>query len=294
MNRRVFIKNAAVISSSLSVMSSLSTFDMNTTSLPSEIGLQLWTVRDAMKKDPVGTLKLIKDAGYTHVECAGYEAGKYYGFTVKQFANILNRIGLKMISSHTLIGQHAPQQKNTMINNWEAACADAAEIGQSYIVCAYLFDFERKGIDDYKKHAELFNRCGEIAKQYKIQLAYHNHDFEFLNLDGEIPFDVLLAETEKDLLHFELDLYWIKKAGKDTEAYFLKAPGRYPLWHVKDMDNSPEQYFTEVGRGIIDWKKMFGFAELAGLKQFYVEQDDCKGRSPLESIQISQQYLSSM
>ena len=174
------------------------------------------------------------------------------------------------------------------------AVADAVEAGQEYIVLAYLAEEERKNIDDYKRLAEVLNKAGETCRQYGITFGYHNHDFEFLELDGQMPYELLLQEVEEKNMAMELDLYWATKAGKDPVAYFRKAPGRFPLWHVKDMEDSPEGFFTEVGNGVIDFPAIFREKETAGLKHFYVEQDTCRNHPPLESAAISYKYLAGM
>ena len=259
-----------------------------------DIGIQLYTLRDDMKNDAAGTLKKLAQIGYKQIEAAGYYEGTFYGMAPKAFKEVLDGEGLGVLSGHTQTGRHQPEQKGTMINDWEAAVADAATIGQKYIVLAYIHDFERQKIDNYKQLAELCNKCGEVCKKYGIQLAYHNHDFEFLPLDEQIPYDVLLKETDVELMKMELDLYWIRKAGKDALSYFKQHSGRFPLWHVKDMDATDEQYFTEVGNGVIDWPKLFQAAETAGMKHFYVEQDHCRNHQPLKSVEISYNYLNKM
>lgn len=258
------------------------------------IGAQLYTVRDDMAKSPEATLAQVAKIGYQNVECAGYQAGKFYGMPAAAFKALLATHGLTMSSGHTQTGAHAPDQKGTMVNGWEQAVADFAAVGQEYVVCAYLHDFERKSIDDYKRIAELLNRCGEMSKQYGVQMAYHNHDFEFVPLDGQVPMDLLLAETDADLVKVELDLYWAVKVGRNPVDYMAGHPGRFPLWHVKDMDNTPEQFFTEVGNGVIDFKSIFAKAEPAGLKYFFVEQDQCRNHKPLESLAISFKNLTAL
>ena len=157
------------------------------------------------------------------------------------------------------------------------------------MVCAYLSADERKGIDDYKYAADQLNIAGERCKKAGIQLCYHNHDFEFIKEGDVLPYDILLA-TDENLVKMEVDLYWITKAGHDPVALFEQHPGRFPLWHVKDMDNTEKKDFTEVGSGIIDFKKIFKQSKKAGMKYFFVEQDKCPG-SPFDSITKSIAYI---
>ncbi len=259
---------------------------------PRDFGVQLWTVRKDMEKDAVGTLKMIKEIGYNDVECAGYNEGKIYGYLPKEFKKIISDIGLKMRSTHIPFGRNTPDQKRTMVNNWEAVCDDFKSIGVEYLVCPWMQD--DRNIDTYKSAAEIFNKCGSEAKSKGLQFAYHNHNFEFNKIENQIPYDVLLNETDKKLVDFELDLYWIKKGGADTMAYFKNHGDRFSLWHVKDMDDKPDAFFTEVGNGIINWQEIFDQKEKTSLKHFYVEQDDCRNFSPLDSIKISHDYLESM
>jgi sugar phosphate isomerase/epimerase len=132
--------------------------------------------------------------------------------------------------------------------------------------------------------------AAEACKKAGIQFCYHNHDFEFKDMGGQHGYDVLLKETDPGLVKFELDLYWASFAGKDPVEIFRQHPGRFPLWHVKDMDNTPKKFFTEVGNGVIDFKAIFAHARESGMKHYFVEQDICPG-SPFESIKKSFQYI---
>lgn len=257
-------------------------------------GLQLWSVRDAMKEDAKATLHALSEMGYTDVESAGYADGKFYGYQPKEFKQILTDLGLNMRSIHVRTGNSSPESTHTMTNMWDAVCEDAASIGVSSMICGYFDESERQTIDDYKKHAELFNKCGELANKGGLMFGHHNHDFEFFPIDDIVPYDLLLNETEKSLVHFELDHYWIKKGGQSSLEYFKKHPGRFPVWHVKDMDDTPEQFFTEVGTGIIDYNAIFDAAELSGMKYFYIEQDQFKKYQPLESVRLSLNNLKEM
>jgi len=157
------------------------------------------------------------------------------------------------------------------------------------MVCAYLSEAERGDLDHYKYVADQLNIAGERCKKSGIQLCYHNHNFEFEKQGDTYPYDILMA-TDKDLVKMEMDIYWIKKAGQDPIALFNKHPGRFPLWHVKDMDNTPARDFTEIGNGIIDFKEIFKYKNKAGMKYFFVEQDKCPG-TPFDSITKSIKYI---
>ena len=286
--RRSFIKTSAVLSAGLLAAPNLFAYDKK------YIGLQLYTVRDAMAKDPAATLAKVAQIGYTSVEAATYTGTElFYGMTPKAFATVLKQNGLIMPSAHYRLGEEmvdGASQLGTILNDWDKAVTDAAEAGVKYMVCAYLADVERGPLDHYKKTADSLNKAGEICKKAGIQLCYHNHDFEFIQENGKYPYEIILQNTDKDLVKFEMDLYWITKANQDPFALFNENPGRFPLWHVKDLDKTPERNFTEVGNGIIDFKKIFTQSKKAGLKYFFVEQDKCPG-DPFDSITQSITYI---
>jgi len=283
--RRSFIKSASLLSAGFLMIPKEFTDKKNL------IGLQLYTVRDAMEKDPSGTLAKVAQIGYNSVE-GTYAGGKFYGMNPSEFAKVLKQNGLVMLSSHYRLGKEMPDGKiveGTILHGWDKAVDDAAEVGAKYMVCAYLAADERKGIDDYKYAADQLNIAGERCKKAGLQLCYHNHDFEFIKEGDVLPYDILLG-TDENLVKMEVDLYWITKAGHDPITLFDQHPGRFPLWHVKDMDNTDKKDFTEVGNGIIDFQKIFKQSKKAGLKYFYVEQDKCPG-SPFDSITRSISYV---
>jgi sugar phosphate isomerase/epimerase len=286
--RRSFIKTSALLSAGLLVAPSLFAYDKK------YIGLQLYTVRDAMGKDPAGTLAKVAQIGYTSVEGASYGgAEKFYGMDVPTFAKVLKDNGLIMPSAHYGLGEEKYNGKatpGTILNDWQKAVDDASAVGLKYMVCAYLTQNERGTLDHYKQVAEDFNKAGEVCKKSGIQLCYHNHDFEFIKQDDKYPYEMLLIHADPDLVKMEMDIYWITKANQDPITIFNQHPGRFPLWHVKDMNNKPDRMFTEVGNGIIDFKKIFKHAKKAGLQYFFVEQDICPG-SPFDSITQSITYI---
>jgi sugar phosphate isomerase/epimerase len=290
-SRRIFIKSASALSAAVFVKGPLQAF-----SAAPVIGLQLYTVRDAMASDPLGTLAKVARIGYNSVENATYTGTeKFYGMDAAAYRKVLAENGLTANSGHYRLGQEfvkgAPQQ-GTILYDWQKAIDDAATVGLKYMVCAYLSDQERGDLDHYKKLADTFNKAGEACSKSGIQFCYHNHDFEFRNQDGIFPYDILLEKTDKNLVKMEVDLYWIKKAGQDPLALFQKHPGRFPLWHVKDMSKEADQSFAEVGSGIIDFKTIFQHKDQAGMKFFFVEQDKCPG-SPFDSITHSYQFIKS-
>ncbi|MEM7551332.1 MAG: sugar phosphate isomerase/epimerase [Bacteroidota bacterium] len=289
MKRRDFVKSSVLGLSYLSIAPNL--IRCSSASEASEIGIQLYSLRTLLEKDFTGTIEKVAEIGFTHVELFNYENGKIYGFSAKEIAEILSNSGLRATSGHIALGEHTPDKVGTLANGWKKAAEDAKLMGQEFIVCPWLEETERDSIEDYKRHAETFNRCAEIAEEIGLQFAYHNHDFEFKVLDGEMPMNILLEECDPALVKFELDLYWVHRAGKDPLAIFNRHKKRFPLWHVKDMDSTPEKYFAPVGDGVIDWKKMFKNQKIAGLKYFYVEQDHFRKYEPLDAVEKSINYL---
>jgi sugar phosphate isomerase/epimerase len=244
------------------------------------IGLQLYTVRKELEKDFESTLRKVAATGYRKVEFAGY-----YNRTPSQVKLILNNAGLSSPSTHLSL--------QTIAHDLGRAIESAKVIGHRYLVLGYLQPEERKSLDDYKALADLLNRAGEDCRKAKLQLAYHNHDFEFASTNGQVPYDLLLRSTDRELVKMELDLYWITKARRRPEDYFTQYPGRFELLHIKDMDRTPKRFFTEVGRGTIDFPRILAQSRQAGVKHYFVEQDEISG-SPFESIKTSYDYLRTM
>jgi sugar phosphate isomerase/epimerase len=287
-SRREFLKTSGLFCAGVLVAPKLFASSAN----KQYIGLQLYTVRDYMQKDPAATLAKVAQIGYTSVE-GTYAAGKFNTVAPKEFKKLLKQNGLIMPSCHYRLGEEKVDGKTpagTILSGWEKAVDDAAAVGQKYMVCAYLSEPERGNLDHYKKVADDFNKAAEVCKKAGIQFCYHNHDFEFIQQDGKYPYEILLANTDKHLVKMEMDLFWITKANQDPIALINAHPGRFPLWHMKDMDKTSNRMFTEVGNGIIDFKKILTHASTAGLKYFFVEEDKCPG-DPYDSIKMSYSYI---
>lgn len=278
MNRRTLLRNLAYTLGGAALLDSLKTSGqaMNTAKI-SRIGLQLYTVRKNTERDLAATLQQVAAIGIKEVEFAGY-----FNQTPTQLKTLLKELNLAVPSAHISL--------ETLRTNLPKAIDEAKTIGHQYLVLAYLAENERKSLDNYKKLADLLNQSGEQCRRAGLQIAYHNHDFEFKQMDGQIPYDLILAETDSGLVKMEMDLYWIVKAGFDPLTYFDKYPQRFPLVHVKDMDATPNKAFTEVGRGTIDFKKIFAKSKQAGIKHYFIEQDETPGE-PIESVKISLDYL---
>jgi sugar phosphate isomerase/epimerase len=275
MNRRAFLRAFAY-----GIGGGIALKDMNITvgaASLSKIGLQLYTVRRELKQDFEGTLRKVAALGITEVEFTDY-----FGQKPEQIKKLLKSLKITSPSAHI--------STETLRKGLSQAIEDAKTIGHQYLVLGWLPEEERKSLDDYKRLVELINKAGEECFKSGLQFAYHNHDFEFKTTEGKIPYDLILAETDAEKVKMELDLYWISKAGFDAFPYFEKYPKRFPLVHVKDMNNTPKKYFTEVGRGTINFKQIFSKAGLAGIKHYYIEQDETPAE-PIKSIEISLKYL---
>ncbi|MFT6897780.1 MAG: sugar phosphate isomerase/epimerase [Paraglaciecola sp.] len=242
------------------------------------VGLQLYTLRDMMAVSVPATLKLVAAVGYKELEFAGY-----YGHKPSEIKALLNGEGLSAPSAHIALTEF-DQGVNKVIDH-------ALEVGHKYIVIPYLTEEQRgTGIDIYKKLAQKCNTIGEACNKAGLKLAYHNHDFEFEMRDGQLPYDVLLNDTDKNLLAMEMDLFWMVKAKQDPLAYFKQHPGRFKLWHVKDMDEAGN--FADVGTGTIDFKPIFAQSALSGVEHRFVERD--KTDDKLKTIQQGYKGLSAL
>lgn len=243
------------------------------------VGLQLYTLRDLVAKDLEGTLRQVAKIGYKELELFGYKDGTYFGKSTKEFRSMLDGMGLKTPSGHFVLTQ--------LQKDWDKTIDHAKEMGQSYMVCAYLFPQERTKLDDYKRYVDVFNKAGEACKKAGIQFAYHNHDFEFQPLEGQVPYDLILKGTDPNLVKMELDLYWATFAGKDPVELFKQSPGRFPLVHLKDIAKTEKREFAEVGTGSINFQRIMDARKTAGIKHFFVEQDVVAKGTPLEAIATS-------
>ena len=281
MKRRAFIQNLSIGAAGLYANKFYTKF-VDSKSL----AVQLYTIREAVSKNLEGALEQLAGLGYKSIELFGYN-GTFFGKSVSEFKTILANTGIKVLSSHHTTGI-AMKGKGTLSDGWDKAIEDIHAIGAEYMVCAFLFPNERTP-EIYRSLPAMFEKAGTATKAAGMQFAYHNHDFEFEKLDDTLVYDFLLNNTSNELVKMELDLYWISKAGHDPLKYFEKYPGRFPMWHVKDMEAGTKA-ITEVGNGTIDFDKIFAARKKAGLKYWFVEQDTSK-RDMFESLKISRDYL---
>jgi sugar phosphate isomerase/epimerase len=245
-----------------------------------DVGLQLYTVRDALSRDLAGTLRRVSRIGYNQIEAAGYSAGKFYGLKPGEFLRLCADLGLEIISSHAVFDAESQQQ----------AIDSHAELGVKYMVYP-VFPIDQDGmVPDFRRAADRLNRIGEACSAAGIRFGYHNHDFEFVDIEDTRGFDILLRSTESEFVTFQADIYWMCYAGVNPGDYFSQYPGRFELWHIKDMKPGPDKGFTEVGNGIIPYSGLLEKAGDFGMKHFFVEQDHCE-IDPMKSIRVSYKNL---
>jgi len=289
MNRRTFLETASTVTAA-TLLTSRMGWAAGDHKID-KVGLQLYTVRDRMKDDFDGTIAKVAQVGYKEVEFAGY-----FGRTGEQVRAACDKSGLAAVATHV--------QYDELDDKFPAVVETSKTIGLEYIVCPWIPEELRKSPDIWKQAAAKFNHCGELSKKAGMQFAYHNHWFEFLPVDGKLPYDQLLKECDGNLVKMEMDLCWITAAGGDPLKYFNLYPGRFPLVHVKDLKTLPkitaggaQNYgdtvdLTEVGSGLIDWKRIFAQSEKAGIKHYIVEHDHPK--QPFDSIAKSYDYLNKL
>ncbi len=274
MKRRIFVRTTIAASAALAFMpaSCLSTKDR-------KLGLILYTVRGEMSKNPLLTLDRVAALGYNWIEAADYRDGKFYGMNPGIFKKAVEDRGMELISSHIGV--------NT--DNIDEVVASASQAGLRYLILPSLPEEWNKSLDGYKRAADFMNMAGEKCKTNGVKFGFHNHKNEFFPIDGETPYDILLNKTETDLVTFQLDMAWITGGGRKPEEYFGKYPGRFELWHIKDL--SVDGKDATLGEGTIDFEPIFELQNMAGMKYFFIEQDMCRTHSELESIEISRNFL---
>ncbi|HEA28414.1 MAG TPA: sugar phosphate isomerase/epimerase [Leeuwenhoekiella sp.] len=277
------LKNIVVIAGF--VLATLSSYAQNRYG-----GLALYTVRDAMDQDAKATLQAVADAGYKNIEAAGYADGKFYNMSPTAFKSLLKDMKLKPISTH---------QGSVTMENADAMIADVKKAGFKYFIIPVppmgMFTVDRetntRGMNgSIEELAEILTTLGKKCKDAGLKLLYHNHDFEYKkDENGNAPIDYLLENTDPKYVNFQMDLYWVTKAGADPIAYFNKYPGRFKAWHVKDMDDQGR--FAPVGTGTIDFKSILAEKKRSGMKYYFVEQDKTFNMEPLEAIKVSHKGL---
>jgi len=293
LNRRSFLQTSALAGTALLLSDSL--FASSKTK-KKNIGIQLYSVRDEMKKDPLSTLKKVAEMGYKNVEHANYVSGKFYGYDPKEFRKILDDLGLAMPSGHTVMGaQHYDSAKNDFTDVWKKTVEDAAFLGQKYVVSPWLDISLRKNFDDCKRFMEVFNKSGELCKKSGMKFGYHNHDFEFsLRLTSVKVYDIILQNTDPNLVTQQLDIGNMYNGGGRAVELLKQYPGRFELMHVKDEIKGEKESYesTILGTGIIGVADVLKLAaKSGGTTEYIIEQESYQGKSPLDSIKANLDWI---
>lgn len=283
--RRDFLKASAALAALSFVPSA---FSCSGGAKEKAIGVQLYSVRDDLKKDFDATMKAMVEIGYKRFEAAGYRDGKFYGKTPSEMKKYMSDLGAAMIGSHTGRGLLAEDDTEGW-DWWKKNAADTAELGCKWIIQAGYPKGDIKSISDVKRLADQFNKCGEIAKANGLKFAFHNHVDEFHELNGEIPFDVMIENTDKDLVAFQMDTAQLVYGGYKCHDYVNRYPGRFSNWHLKDA-NPDGKGSTEMGKGLVDFETLFAVADKAGLEDYFIEQERYN-MTPLEAMKYDYDFL---
>ena len=283
--RRNFLKNSSMLIAGSALLPN-SFFVAATGEL---MGIQLYSVRDDMKKDPLGTLKQLAGMGYKNVEHANYVNRKFYGYSASEFKKILGDLGLNMPSGHTVMGkQHWDASKKDFTDEWKWTVEDAAVLGQKFVISPWLDESLRKNYDDMKRYMEVFNKSGELCKKSGMKFGYHNHDFEFSQkLNDVMVYDIILQNTDPALVAQQLDIGNMYNGGAKALDIMQKYPGRFESMHVKDeikASGGKEKYeSTILGKGIVPVKEVIDLGRKSGgTIHFIIEQESYQGKTPLE------------
>ncbi len=274
--RRDFLKSSGAMALGAMFLPNLVASAKGTSKIKN-VGIQLYTVRDHMLADATGTLKQLAKIGYKELESARSQKGLYYGLQPKEIKKITQDLGMRLRSGHVQLDK-----------DWERTVEAATESGQEYVICSSM-PSNGQTVSNYERVADMFMKAGEDCKKAGLKFGYHNHEYEFEKENGKVLYDVLLEQTDPELVQMEMDLGWVILTGNDPVDYFNKYPGRFPLWHLKDMDRT-KMHSTEFGKGAIDIKRMLQNADKSKMKYFFVEQEEYAGE-PMASVKHNYNYL---
>ena len=282
-NRRNFLKSSATVVVGGLVANQL----ISSCAAPApkkKVGLQLYSLRDAMKDDVAGTLKKAAEMGYSTVETAGYNDGMIHGLAPKEFRKIVEDLGMKATSGHC-VQAFSKDKEADIMEWWKKACGAHAEIGVKYLVQAFMPVNEQTTLDEIKMYCDYYNNVGYLtAAAGGIGFGYHNHNFEFRKIGDKMIYDFMLENTSPNHVFFEMDVYWVTKGGQSPADYIKKYDGRFPVLHIKDE--------KELGvGGLMDFKPIFEAAYSKGLKEYYVEVEQYTNNDPFASVKQSFDYL---
>lgn len=286
-NRREFLQLTGAAAAGLALsglpLSSLAIPGTEASKKIGSFGLQLYSVRDVIPKDPRGVLKQIASFGYKQIESYEGAQGMFWGLGNTGFKKYMDELGMSIVSSHCDINK-----------DFNRKAAEAAAIGMQYLICPWLGP--QKSLDDFKKAAARFNECGNICKKEGIRFAYHNHDYSFKMQDGQLPQDVMLNETDPALVDFEMDIYWVVTSVQDPESWMKKYKNRFRLCHVKDRakGSTKREDTCDLGTGSINYKKIVKTAAKYGMSYYIVEQEHYPNGSSLDAVRTDAAYMKTL
>lgn len=264
------------------------------------VGLQLYSIREDMSKDPLGSLTKLAEMGYKYVEHANYIDRKFYGYSATEFKKILDGLGLKMISGHTVMGkQHWVEAKKDFSDSWKQTIEDAGTLQQKYVVSPSMDESMRKKYDDFKRYMDVFNKCGELCQRRGMKFGYHNHDFEFSEkLNGQKLFDIMMKSMDPNLVVVQLDIGNLYNGGAVALDVVKQYPGRFENIHVKDeikAGSGNDKYeSTILGEGIVDARKVVDMAtKIGGTTCYIIEQESYQGKTPMECVKKDLEIMKS-
>jgi sugar phosphate isomerase/epimerase len=284
--RRTFLKNSAMAIAATSILPGETFASVTAKRI---VGIQLYSVRDDMQKDPAGTLQKLAEMGYRYVEHANYVNRKFYGYDAKGFKKLLDGLKLKMLSGHTKMGpEHWDAGKKDFSDSWKQTVEDAAVVGQQFVISPWLDESLRKTYDDTLRYMDVFNKSGELCKKSGMKFGYHNHDFEFSTiLNNKKLFDIILQNTDPELVAQQLDMGNLYNGGAIAIAVVMQYPERFELMHVKDeikASSGAEKYeSTILGEGIVNTRQVTDLGKRSGgTRHFIIEQESYQGKAPLD------------
>lgn len=284
-SRRTFLKQSGLFAAAVAVAPSFACAPV----AKKAIGLQLYSLRDVIKNDIKSIISKVAAIGYKEVETFSYSAKNgFWGLDAKAFKALLDQYGMNSPSGHFEMGEYMSGKNTDVLKQY----IDAANIlGSTYVTVPWLNDNVRKTADDYKKIAAKLNEAGTLCKASGLKIAYHNHDFEFKKFGDTTGFDILLKETDKKLVDFELDLYWAVRSAVNPLDLFNAHPKRFTMFHVKDMDKTNKALNAEIGQGSIDFKNILTGAKQAGVKHYFVEHETNYKPDVMGSVKTSFDYV---
>jgi sugar phosphate isomerase/epimerase len=296
-SRRTFVKSGALIALGAAILPG-SAFASEERKENAVVGLQLYSVRDDMMKDPLGSLKQLAAMGYVYVEHANYVNEKFYTYPAQEFRKILDGLGLKMISGHTVMGkQHWDEAKKDFSDSWKKTVEDAAVLGQKWVISPSMDETMRKTYDDFKRYMDIFNKSGELCKKSGMKFGYHNHDFEFSEkLNGEKLFDIIMKSINPELVALQLDMGNLYNGGAIALDVMNQYPGRFEIMHVKDEIKSTtagEKYeSTILGEGVVNTQKVVDLGKnKGGTKCYIIEQESYGGKAPMDCVKTDLEIM---